>query len=269
MNKQTKGAGIEWTHVPGYVGATANPVRGCKHGCEWRMPDGQIARCYAEVMAERLQKASDKPGRPYEHGFKVLTYHPEELATIEATTKPHAIFIDSMSDLFGQDSEDWWIESVHACAVSSPQHIFQALTKNPTRLPKFNSYPKNWWQGISAPPTRMFGKDLTLEQQRKWFKVAMDRLSETDATVRWASLEPLSFDLTDILARHEIRLDWAVVGAASNGAAKFQPDWEVFRQTVKVLRDRQTKVFFKGNICPRMAAECAGGWLAEFPEVAK
>ena len=26
--------GIEWTHVPGYVGATANPVRGCTHGCQ-------------------------------------------------------------------------------------------------------------------------------------------------------------------------------------------------------------------------------------------
>lgn len=52
--------GIEWTHVPGYKGATWNPVRGCDKtspGCK---------NCYAETFAERWRGV---PGHPYEQGF--------------------------------------------------------------------------------------------------------------------------------------------------------------------------------------------------------
>jgi protein gp37 len=52
MNKQVNrknGAivsrGIEWTDY------TWNPIKGGFHACQWEMPDGSIANCYAEDVA--------------------------------------------------------------------------------------------------------------------------------------------------------------------------------------------------------------------------
>jgi len=58
--------GIEWTHVPGYRGATWNPVRGCTKispGCK---------HCYAETFAERWRGIA---GHPYEQGFDLRLLH--------------------------------------------------------------------------------------------------------------------------------------------------------------------------------------------------
>ena len=49
LNKQGKGK-IEWTDF------TWNPVGGCRHACRWKMPDGTIARCYAESFVEQNRK---------------------------------------------------------------------------------------------------------------------------------------------------------------------------------------------------------------------
>lgn len=259
MNLQKPNAGIEWTHVPGYRGATANPVSGCQHACRWRMPDGQIAKCYAEEIATRF------PGQRYARGFQHLGFHPGELDQIARATEPHAIFVDSMSDLFGSEVSPDWIMQTQQCARDNPRHLFISLTKNPGRLPRFSPYPANWWLGVSAPPTFMFGKELTLDQQRTWFRNALRQLVKCEADVRWVSLEPLSFDLSDVLAEFADELDWAVIGAASNGAQKFQPDRLTFRNVMNVLQRAGVDVFFKGNLDRALARDVAGGWLQCFP----
>ena len=229
------------------------------------MPGGKVVKCYAEEQATRMQGMTERgPGRPYEQGFQTITYHPEELTQIAAKEKPHAIFLDSMSDLFGVSVNREAIAKAIVCATENPRHLILTLTKNPAGL-KGWVFPKNWWVGISAPPTEMFGKTLTIDQQRTWLRRALETLDNIDAHVRWLSLEPLSFDLVDILRDHKTAFDWAVVGAGSDGAALFQPDRFTFRDTVKTLRDLNKKIFFKGNIDRKLAEENAGGWLAEFP----
>ncbi|KKM39543.1 hypothetical protein LCGC14_1564340, partial [marine sediment metagenome] len=47
---------IEWTHIPGYRGATWNPVTGCSH-----VSDG-CTNCYAEELA--MGRLKDTPGYP-------------------------------------------------------------------------------------------------------------------------------------------------------------------------------------------------------------
>lgn len=43
---KTGSRGIEWCDE------TRNPTGGCLHQCRWEMPDGTIAICYAENLAE-------------------------------------------------------------------------------------------------------------------------------------------------------------------------------------------------------------------------
>lgn len=262
MNRQDKwkdgvlvSRGIEWTLYFGKNGYTTNPVRGCKHDCKWEMP-GRIVGCYAKAIKERLHG----PGT-----FEQITWHPEVLDDIKKHKEPCGIFIDSMSDLFGQGVEKEWIDAVIATIRACPHHVFFSLTKNPSRFRDFAGdapWPENWLCGISYPPTFMFGKRLAVEQQRAWFKTGMLWLKDSPATSRWVSIEPLSLDLSDILGFHRETIKWAVVGAGSDGSEYFQPDIATLKNTMHALRG--IPVFFKGNLSKELANQ-VGGWREQFP----
>jgi protein gp37 len=263
-NKKNPCGGIEWTHYFGpRSGYTANPVRGCRHGCRWVMPNGDIAICYAEAIATNLAT------KAYPGGFAHVTWHPDELAEIRSHTEPCGIFIDSMSDLFGQDVQPEWLDEVIQTIRACPQHVFFSLTKNPSRFRQFqgisNPWPSNWLVGISYPPTFMFGKRWTLAQQRVWFEKALLNLCASPAQSRWVSVEPLSLDLSDILDSYRTELCFAVIGAASNGPKYYQPDRDIFRRTLHAFNGMN--VFFKGNLDRNLAVEVAGKWREEFPRL--
>lgn len=254
MNLQKPPYGIEWTRIWGRPGFTANPVRGCRHGCRWRMPDGKVVICYAKAVAEGLAQ------KQYPQGFEHVTFHPEELRKIEQHRQPAGIFFDSMSDLFGSGVEADWINQCLETVANCPWHVFFVLTKNASRLRQFSQFPQNLFLGVSAPPTFMFGKELNEKQRETWFRFSLERLNETNARVKWVSIEPLSIDLSETLAR--FALDWAVIGAGSDGRRTYQPDLRVLRRTLEALRT--TPVFFKGNLDKALAGT-AGGWREEFP----
>lgn len=112
---------IEWTD------ATWNPVRGCikvSPGCK---------NCYAETFAERFRGV---PGHPYEQGFDPRLV-PEKLGEPLKWQKGRRIFVNSMSDLFGDFVPDEYIASVFAVMASSGHHTFQILTKRAERLPRW------------------------------------------------------------------------------------------------------------------------------------
>lgn len=258
-NKRNPSGGIEWTHCfgPG-TGYTSNPVRGCLHNCKWEMPDGEIAGCYAKDIAERFPKA-------YPNGFEHLSFHPEEFDAWKNLKAPSGIFCDSMSDLFGAQVPEEWIEQVLQAIADCPQHTFISLTKNPPRLQQCKRFPDNMWVGISAPPTFMFGQRLTKEQQIAWLRRGLQILGAADAAVKWISIEPLSFDISCEITELGKAINWAVIGAASNGLKTHQPDKHDFEMVLWALRTRQ--VFFKGNLSRELANEVAGGWREEFPDV--
>jgi protein gp37 len=251
MNEQKPPGGIEWTRVWSRRGYTSNPVKGCPHECRWLMPDGSIAKCYAKSTAEGVARGA------YPYGFEHVSFHPEELEAITRHRAPAGIFIDSMSDLFSQQVKPEWIAAVLATIRDNPRHIFFSLTKNAPRLIDFSPFPNNLWVGISSPPTFMFGRELTDDQQRTWYKRALEILDGCEASVRWTSIEPASIDLSEILASNAW-LDWAVVGAASNGSRTFQPDRLVL---ANILRALKCPVFFKGNLDPKTVEQ----WREEFP----
>lgn len=236
MNKQFKSPqkrGIEWTDY------TWNPVGGCQHGCRWEMPDGTIAQCYAETVAERVAQTS------YPQGFEHHYWRPELLQEPLRISKPSRIFLDSMSDLMGHWVENDQIEQVLEVCRQAPQHTFQLLTKNAPRLKKFE-IPRNVWVGVSAPPSFMFGKRLSIELQSRMLRRMIDVLDDVDVPIRWMSIEPLSFDIAPLLVNSN--LQWAVIGAATYGAKAYQPRDEWVENVLQVLDAQETKVFFKGNL---------------------
>lgn len=240
FNPKTGGRAIEWTDY------TVNPVGGCKHACRWEMPDGTVAICYAENVAER-----GPASRNYPYGFAHHYYRPHLTANPGRAKEPSFFFIDSMSDLFGSWVPDEHVRRVLDMARDSPQHTFQSLTKAPKRILKFlDAIPPNLWVGISSAPDWFMGKKLTDEQKLRFLRSTIEVLrqvkAESEARVVWMSIEPLSWDIAPHMEDHG--LDWAVIGAATNGPRKYQPVATYVSDVLKVLDRAGTPVFFKGNL---------------------
>jgi protein gp37 len=236
--------GIEWTDY------TWNPIGGCRHDCRWIMPDGKIASCYSASIARRFTRA-------FPQGFDTHYWRPHLLPAPLNVSKPSRVFLDSMSDLMGAWVPDWQILQVFDACREASWHQFQLLTKNPARLGRFaGKFPHNLWCGFSIPPTIMLGRILTASQQRAMVFRGLDALVELNGEVpiRWISIEPLSFDVSSFFEDWEttrgtsLPLDWAVIGAATNGNKYFQPDPQHVAKVHRKLRDVGAKIFHKGNL---------------------
>lgn len=244
MNPQIKtkkgevvGRGIEWTDF------TWNPIGGCKHGCRWKMPDGIIAECYAENVAEGVAQAS------YPQGFAHHYWHPDRLDEPLKHRAPLKIFSDSMSDWMGAWVPDAQILQVISIMNAAPQHIFQMLTKNAPRLLKFKHYfPKNVWVLASSPPDFFRGHELTEAQKNAMLTRQLETLSQLDNVTTGMSIEPLSWDISPILIKHWGALNWAILGAASNGRVHYQPKSRHLVRVLDALDAQGVPVFFKGNL---------------------
>jgi protein gp37 len=212
---------IHWTRIrnadgtrrPGY---TWNPMAGCLHDCRWEMPDGQMAECYAKDVAEGLARAA------YPMGFAHHYFHPDRLDDPLRMKIPSGIFLDSMGDLMGGwvPSDD--IEKVISICAQARQHVFLLLTKNAPRLRGF-LFPNNMWVGVSSSPDWMMGSRIK-HPARMLDSILRALKRVRSGRWRWVSFEPLSFDASPVVRAWPNLLDWAVIGAASNGRTKYPPD---------------------------------------------
>lgn len=251
MQKKKNGSrGIEWTD------ATWNPGSGCLHGCRWTMPDGTQAICYAESIAERIAKNT------YNEGFAHHYWKPEHLNSPKKVAAPLKIFVGSMWDIFGHWVPDEHVQAVLDVIQECPQHSFQLLTKNVIRAQRFD-LPDNVWLGASMPPDTMWSKPLSLAQKERMLDKTLRSLGETMAQVKWISFEPLSWDVSAIVSRYPGVLDWAVIGAASNGPKLYPPSEKHFVWLQNVLNYQGVKVFYKGNL--QSLTTAAMNWREEFP----
>lgn len=258
MNKQAKrnrdgsirSRGIEWTDY------THNPLGGCFHDCKWTMPDGKEASCYAGAVAGGVA------GNAYPQGFEHLYWKPETLNRPLGQKAPSRIFLGSMTDVFGARVPDEYIREILEMCRKAHWHTFQILTKNAPRLEAFD-IPVNVWIGASSPPDFMFGRALTQQQQARMLERTLKTLARVSVPVRWISFEPLSWDVSEIVARYPGAIQWAVIGAASNGRQEFPPAPDHFIRLLEVLDAQGVKVFYKGNL--RSLPEAAAAWREDFP----
>jgi len=264
MNEQKAGSSnsIEWTRIrrpdgTRMRGYTWNPVAGCQHGCQWTMPDGKTAICYADSAASGIAKAA------YPEGFAHHYWHPERLEEPLKVKEPSGIFLDSMSDLMGAWVPTEQIQQVLDICEKAHWHTFQLLTKNSPRLKQFD-FPPNAWVGCSSPPDFMFGKPLDRKQQMAMLERSLTCLAQENVPVRWMSFEPLSWDCSSIVRRFAGVLKWAVIGAASNGRNYYPPKKSDLLALLWVLDAQKCRVFFKGNL--RSLPWAANHWREEFPD---
>lgn len=261
LQKLTGKNAIKWTCImdPSGIqlpGHTWNPTGGCQHDCRWTMPDGSIAHCYAEDVAHGIAKNA------YPQGFKHHYFHEKRLLEPASLKKPSGIFLDSMSDLMGHWVPDDQVEQVLEIVKLADWHIFQLLTKNAPHLLKFD-FPANVWIGVSSPPDHMWGRALTDHQKRRMLARSLDVLAKIEDRVRWMSFEPLSWNVADIVKAIPGALDWAVIGAASNGNTKYPPAESHLRGLLRVLDDQNVPVYFKGNL--RSLDYANKNWREDFP----
>jgi protein gp37 len=187
---------IEWTE------STWNPVTGCTKislGCD---------NCYAERLALRLQ-AMGQPN--YANGFK-LTIQEQMLELPLRWKAPQMIFVNSMSDLFHRDVPTEYINRVFAVMKQASQHRFQVLTKRSLRLARLGKaldWQPNIWMGVSV--------------ESKEYTFRIDHLRDTDAHVKFLSLEPLLGPLPELNLQD---IDWVIVGGESGpGARVMRLEW--------------------------------------------
>jgi protein gp37 len=205
---------IEWTE------STWNPVTGCTKvspGCK---------HCYAERMAKRLQAMAQAN---YVDGFAVRC-HKHTLEVPLHWRKPQVVFVNSMSDLFHEEVPFEFIQQVFDVMARASKHRFQVLTKRAERLEELSprlDWPPNVWMGVSVE-TDLFTRRI-------------DHLRNTDAAVKFLSLEPLLGPLPDLDLAD---IDWVIVGGESGPKAR--PMTEAW---VSDIRDQCRRVrvpfFFK------------------------
>lgn len=251
MNKQEGPNRIEWTDF------TWNPMRGCLHGCEWTMPDGQTAECYAKTIADQTPKLYPPPDR-----FRGTQFLADKLDEPKHEKKHAKIFSVSMGDGFGLWNSKHEIDQVFRVVKYCYWLDFQFLTKNAPRYKAWDSFPVNAWMGASVPPSRMNGQTFSEGQQKQMLFTTLGCLKDTNATIKWMSVEPLAWDAAPVFDRAQPKLDWIVIGAATSGHKVYQPRPEWITDLIEVLRDQGTRIFFKGNLRGNPAAAT---WLEEMP----
>jgi protein gp37 len=139
---RTGSRGIEWCDE------TRNAIGGCLHACRWVMPDGTVAICYAEQLAEHGVAKS-----AYPQGFGHHYFRKEALPQLAAGEEPLLIFCDSMSDLFAASVPAADVRAVLGAMRRAPHHTYQSLTKAVPQVLKYlGDLPRNLWVGVSSPP---------------------------------------------------------------------------------------------------------------------
>lgn len=206
---------IEWTN------ATWNPVTGCTQvspGCD---------HCYALTFAERFRGV---PNHPYEQGFDLKLW-PERLELPQKWKKPRRIFVNSMSDLLHQDVPDDFILDVFNSMIRAPQHIYQVLTKRPSRLVNTGLTEKITRRIYRLTGTTIWPSHIWLGVSVETMRYAwrVDALRKVPSAIRFISAEPLLGPLDTL------RLDgihWLITGGESGpGCRPCDPSW------VRTLRD--------------------------------
>jgi len=247
--------GIEWTD------RTWNPVTGCTQvsaGCD---------NCYALTLANRLlrqhytkRKAQRDTTKNRRDPFAVRLW-PERLQEPHHWRGGQRVFVNSMGDLFHIDVPDVFVRSVFEVMLRADQHIYQILTKRPSRMARFVERHRELFPNGVVPPHIWLG--TSIEDQRVAFRV--DHLRRVNASLRFLSCEPL-------LGPVHLELNgihWVIAGGES-GARYRELDLSWVRHIRDTCLSAEVPFFFKqvGGRTPKAGGRFLDGrtWN-QYPDV--
>jgi protein gp37 len=179
------------------------------------------------------QIANPKSPR-YGHPFDEVMLHDNRLDQPSRWKSPKRIFVNSMSDVFHKDIPDEFIDRIFDEMERNTHHVFQILTKRAERMKR---YINKRYRAMACPPHIWLG--VSVESIAYAWRAKM--LSQTNASMRWISAEPLIGSLEGLSLSC---IDWLVAGGESGpGARPMDAEW------VRELRDHCRAVgirfFFK------------------------
>lgn len=236
---------IEWTD------ATWNPTTGCT-----KVSDG-CDNCYAYTLAHgRLAQAYSRQLPVIQNDTNVadpfaVRLWPERLKEPGKWKEPRIVFVNSMSDLFHVDVPDVFVRQIFEVMIKFDQHIYQVLTKRPTRAVRFFEKNRDLFPNGSIPPHIWMG--TSIESQDVIYRI--DHMRLLPAAVRFLSCEPLLGRLD--LDLHGIH--WVIVGGESGiGHRRMDPAWPT--EIREQCKEAGVAFFFKqwGGRTPK-----AGGRLLD------
>ncbi len=193
--------GIEWTD------ATWNPTTGCTKvstGCD---------HCYAaELAGRRLRKTYTRrlpvvdTAENRRDPFAVRLW-PERLGQPRSWSASRMVFVNSMSDLFHNDIPNEYIRRIFRVMLDEDRHVYQVLTKRPSRAHRFYRRNVDLFGGEAIPAHIWIG--TSVEGQKVYYRVS--QLRQVPAAVRFLSCEPL---LGPLLLELE-GVHWVIAGGES------------------------------------------------------
>lgn len=236
---------IGWLNIPGYIPQTWNPIVGCSkisEGCRNCYAERQAVRNYNCLSSDTFRSSiahdvylayqnalqfDENPATQRTFGFSQARWSgftfllEETLKKPLGWKKPRAIFVNSMGDLFHENTPYEWIDRVFTVMALCPQHLFIVLTKRAERMGRYLSHhetAKRIYEIIpdkNAPrntpiPAFESGRGGLRMLPNVWLGVTAENqaaaderiphLLSTPAAVRFVSCEPLigPVDLTRI-----------------------------------------------------------------------
>lgn len=221
---------IEWcTH-------SVNPVKGlCPVDCK----DLQgKPYCYARKMYLNPY---------YKSMHENLEIRLDPMAFTHLPKRPSRIFVGSTMELFGPWVKQWWLESIFGACRKFPQHTFIFLTKRPQYLDHWSPFPANCHIGVSVCNDKMLD-------------VAVDKLEDIEAKVKFISFEPLLERLTLSLeyAFYYSGISWCIIGQRTPPSVRTAPKIEWVRDIVEAADKAGVAVFLKDNLRSLLPTEMVG-----------
>ncbi len=213
--------------IIGWTTLTWNPTFGCS-----KVSDG-CKHCYAETLA--LKYGQSKSKWTIQNEGENVVMKPHKLAEPFTVKEASRIFVNSTSDLFHRVIPDWYRAAVFCVMLSTPQHVYQVLTKRPeaaedwherfklalvsaefiefvaqVKNKRLKAALENAHTKYSSPWADHIWMGASIEDARVTHR--LDSLRRNQAHVRFVSAEPLlgawgQADLTGI--------DWVIVGGES------------------------------------------------------
>lgn len=199
---------IEWTgFVWNFILGCTKRSPGCEH-CYAILEVGR-ERCEAHKGLAILSPVPNWTGR--------IRFVPERLLDPLKRTIPTKWFVNSLSDFFHEAlPQEWQVAGLEVMRLAD-WHVFQILTKREEQL---RSLLDGGLREYAQLPNVMWGVSV---EDRKHGLPRIDALRESQAGIRWLSIEPLLEDLGLINLEG---IDWVVVGGESgNKARPMKQEW--------------------------------------------